>query len=322
MAKKDPYMIDTDEQKKTKDEAKMSSSGVFCPKRNKSIGGKCAVCEQVSVLFNTGDPKDKEVAYQKMAKANWYFNVVFPSEKEKVVLLEMGKKAGDAILDGVIDKGWTDIAHPKATLGREMLITKKNNGNFNYYEVSPNLQNADWDVPKEVLDNIPNLDNIIPMLKENPDNLYKVSSLKQGETLRFRILPPWDNGAGNKRIAAIVFRHWGGVTQEEVDGVVAMDTTLPEDKVPVDKQTEEKPPWESDAKKETPKETPKDASETSKEKLEPEPEPEPEQEQEQEPKEQDEPCLGNPNLYDPEDEDCQKCRQFKKCGRIIAKKKS
>jgi hypothetical protein len=306
---KDPYMIDTDEQKKTKDEAKMSSQGIFCPKRNKSIGGKCAVCEQVSVLFNTGDPTDKEVAYQKMAKANWYFNVIFPSEPDKVVLLEMGKKAGDAILDGVIDKGWTDIAHPKANFGREMLITKKNNGNFNYYEVSPNLQNADWDVPKEVLGNIPNLDDIIPTLKENPDNLYKVSSLKQGETLRFRILPPWDNGAGNKRIAAITFRHWGGVTQEEVDGIVAMDTSLPDSNKDTDKATEEKPPWEEDSKA-TEKPENKEAEKPKKE----------DDVNEGSSSKPDEPCLGNADLFDPDDEDCKKCWQFKKCGRLVAKK--
>jgi hypothetical protein len=297
MAKQDPYMIDKKAQEEVKNEARMSSLGIFCPKRNRSIGGRCAVCEQVSVLFNTGDPGDKAIASQKMAKANYYFNVVFPAEPEKIVLLEIGKKAGDIILDGTIDKGWTDIAHPKAGLGREMLITKKNSGGFNYYEPSPNLQNADWDVSNDVLNNLPNLDNIIQILKDNPSNLFKISSLKQGETLRFRILPPWDNGAGNKRIATIVWRHWGGVTQEEVDGIVAMDTTLPDNKAAdIEKAKEEKPPWEE---------------------AKPEAKPEPEK---PEASKQNEPCFGNPNLYDPEADDCKGCRQFKECGRLVAKK--
>jgi hypothetical protein len=300
MAKQDPYMLDTKAQAEIQNETKLASQGVLCPKRNRSINKPCAVCDAVSVLFNTGDKQDKEVAYLKMAKANYYFNVVFPSDPSKIVLLEMGKKAGSIILDGITLQGWVDIAHPKAKLGREMLITKKISDKRNSYHPAPVLQNADWDVPDEVLQNIPNLDNILEILEAKPDNLYKISQLKVDETLRFRILPPWDNGNGNKRIAAVVWRHWGGVTQEEVDGLVAVNTTMPEEKDPAEAKKEEKPPWEepSEAKPEPSPEVPKEGSKDK----------------------PDVPCLGNANLFDSEDPECKKCWQYKKCGRLVAKK--
>ena len=100
MPKKDPYLIDPQdyveyENKKLKNQ----NLGVFCPKRN--FKEPCKVCDIVQKLFNTGREEDEEIARQKMAKCNFYLNVVFPEDPAKVQLLEIGKKAGSQIIEGI-----------------------------------------------------------------------------------------------------------------------------------------------------------------------------------------------------------------------------
>lgn len=291
MTKDDPWLLDQEEHKNLQNENKGKAGGTFCPKRNTTLDGDCKVCDEVSRLFNTGEKRDKEIAFQKMSKASFYFNIVLSSNINKGMILEMGKKAGNSILDGINQQNWVDIAHPIANKGREMMITKKQ-GDAGYpaYQPSPNLEKADWSVPEDVLKARPNLDNIIDILKEGSSDIYKISDLKMDETLRFRILPPWENKDGNKRVAAVVWRHYGGVTQDEVDGKVNMDLSLPQTHKSQDttkSTSSDTAVWDSND----------DESKVSKEK-----------------------CFGMVNCYDSEDEVCMKCSDFKSCGREVMNK--
>jgi len=292
MAQKDPWMLDPDEHKKIVEENKGGSTGVICPKRNISIGGKCEACNMVQKLFADGSKESRELAFLKMAKSNYYANVVFPENPNKSFILEMGKKAGNTILDNVFSGKWKDIAHPMKGKGRELeILKKKGDAGFNTYEVSPNLEKADWDIPQETIESQPNLDNIIELLATGSHEIFKASTLKMDETLKFRVLPPWDNGAGNKRVITVVWRHWGGVTQEEVDGTVEMDLStsgIERDTTPVDKSHSSL----IDLPKEemTVESTGKEA------------------------------CFGNTNCFETDDEDCLVCKNFKECKREVKAK--
>ncbi len=295
MAEKDPWIIDGDDVKNIKDGLKSDSKGLICPKCNKSIGEKCAVCDEVSRLYNTGDPKLADIARSKKAKVNFFMNVVLSDQRDKSIILEIGRDAGNAILNGIEKQGWNDIAHPKAGKGRELIITKgttkgSDGRDYNKYTVSPVLEKADWDIPDHILENLPNLDNIIDMIVNgelNENNYMKVSSMKMGESIRFRLCPPAKDSVLFRHLA-YVWRHWG-VTQDEIDGKVEMNLSTD---TPAESSTEEAAPWEDDGGNTTPepqKETPdKPISKP--------------------------PCFGKENFFDPEDETCTSCEWLKKCS--------
>ena len=225
---RDPWMLDASESKKIQQEVKgVGGGGIFCPKRNLSIKGTCHACNTVAKLFSSGLPEDREVAIEKMAKATFYMNAVIPSiDPNKSIILEMGKKAGNTILEGINLQGWVDIAHPIEGKGRELRALKhKGDMGFNAYTVSPILEKATWSIKEDILKTLPNLDNIIDILKTGSHEIYKISELEMNQSLIFRLCPPWENGAGNKRVMVVAWRHFGGITQEEVDGLIAVDTS-------------------------------------------------------------------------------------------------
>jgi hypothetical protein len=275
----DPYLLDKDEAKKMKEEAKVRSVGVFCPKRNKQIGKRCFVCEKLQPLWNFPEKsKEREIAKNKSVKANFYLQVVFPSNPNELVILELGKKAGSDILDGIEDQGWTDIAHPVKGKGREMKITKKK-GELDYhtYKVSPILEKADWSIPDSILGNLYNLDNILDLLIDPNTKIFKVTSLKLDESLTFRICPPWNADSGNRRIMTVVWRHWGGITQDEVDGITEVSLDLPEEKEEKKEDTTQHLPWKSGVDINKPR------------------------------------CFGNSDFYEEDSDLCKKCQSFKEC---------
>ena len=228
MANIDPFLLDVEEHSKVKLENKGGGSGVICPKRNASINKPCRVCDTVRKLFNSKMPEKIELSYDKMTKTKNYLVYVTHDNPSEPRILEVGKKAGNDIIDG-IEKGWVDIAHPMAGKGREIQITKKHDGMHNVYQVSPCLDKADWDVPQEALDAIIDLDDIIEYVKNGDPRIDKVSNLNMNQTLTLRILPPWNRESGNRRIITSVWRHWGGVTEEEVEGIIEMDTSTASD---------------------------------------------------------------------------------------------
>ena len=292
------YDINPSEVNKFQKENKSVTEGVLCPKRNRSIeGNKCAVCERVQKLFSTGDPRDKEIALDKMAKCTYYVNAVLPENPNELVIVEIPKKAGDAIIEGMKIKGWNDIANPYAGKGRLMVFTKtKGSLGFNQYSADPALKNEDWDVPEEVLSNIPNIvdDPIGSVEKAIIDgNLFKVSSIKLDESVKIRILP-WSSDASIKTPIGIIFRHWG-VTQDEVDGVVEMDLTTMKEKFDKKKENEESGLMENKldiSRPETKKEETSEPSEKSKAPS----------------------CFGIADFFDPQDKACyEKCKVFEIC---------
>lgn len=310
MSKKDPWLLDANQAKKTKEETVFKSKGEICPKRNISIGERCKACEEVSHVYQTtndGDPKRK-AASRLGAKASYFCNVVMPANKEVSVILEMGKKLGDTILDENEKGEWLDIAHPKKGMGRELRITKKKgDGNFPSYSITPILDKADWDIKDNILENLPNLDqlNLIDIIQEDKEEIFKASSLKTDESTVIRICPPWKEAMdrGEMRILTPVFRHWGGVTREQIENG-GLEFTVAEDTEP-DKEKSEIP-WEgkkeldvgqNDEKEEAPAETPK----------------------EEKPSSDREPCFGKPNVYEEDDDECKECKDYKACGRAVAK---
>jgi len=296
MAKQDPYLLDPNEMGKLRKENEGTSLGIICPKRNKSIGGICAVCDKVAYLFGTGDAEDKEIALNKMAKVNFYMNIVFPHNPDKSTVLEVGKKVGNQIIKKIEEGKWLDIAHPKADIGREMEISKsKGDMGYNVYTASPVLEKANWDIPDEVLKSLPNLDeiiNLLPTLGEEDGSLFKISSIKLDETLTFRICPP-AHGA-RPRIMNAVWRHWGGVTQDEIEGKVEMNLNLPEPKSDDKEKTDTPAPWESDTP--APQETTEPRNVTQPH------------------------CFGQEAFFEMDDPECRdKCDFYKSCGRSISK---
>lgn len=298
--KNDPYMLNPKAAKGYADKnSGGSSAGVFCPKRNTTMEGVCHVCKAVQPLWSyPKGSKERNKAAAKGPKQNFYMNVVLPSNPNKSIVLEVGSKAGNAILDGIYDpeKGWRDIAHPKKGSGREIKIKKHKDGEYNAYDVFPARDKADYDIPTEVLENLPNLDNIIEMLKSgefNEENFMRISSLKMDETGTFRICPPSNIDKRNPEEAVplvAVWRHWNGVTQAEVDGEVPVNLW---DEKKVEEEVAEDTIFKTEPEK-------------TAEVREPVTNTKP-------------PCFGKAFIFDENHPDCKACAHMSDCGRAALK---
>jgi hypothetical protein len=287
---RDPFLINPDDVRDIKSQMKSGSSGEFCPNRNKLLlGGKCFVCDSLKKLWNyPKESKEWKLAVSKSAKLNFFFCIVDPTRKDKWLILESGKNVGNELLDG-IEKGWKDVFHPKAGKGRELIISKSVASGFNKYTLTPNLDKADWDIPQEVLDSYPNLDNIIDMIQKGElvegVNYMRISSLKQGESFKFRLLPFRSDAKIFKLGVAWIYRHFGGVTKDEIDGTTPVDLSM----AVVDDETQkDDAPFDADTKK-------KPTQSSGREK-----------------------CFGMAKFYEPEDDMCKKCKDFSDCGKAVA----
>ena len=282
MVERDPYLLDVDEHNKLKKETRGGRKYVICPRLNPSIGGKCYVCEEVSRLYDSNDQEKIRIASEKRAKQTFYLNVVFPENPSKVVIMEVGKNIGNEIIDGINDELYRDIAHPKAKKGRLCRIKKvKGDSGYPKYMLNVLPDRPDWEVPKEALDNLFNLDDIISLLEE--EDIFRISSINYNDSLIFRICPPWDNGKGNKRVIAYVFRHWG-VTQDEVDG------KTPISGVDNEQYDTTELPWESQPG--APAQEDKQASSPQKKKP---------------------MCFGLPRFFNASDDQCRACNEYAEC---------
>jgi len=288
---KDPWELDISAQSEIQSEIRGRRQRTLCPKVNKDIGGRCFVCEKVQSLFDSGEQDKIDMAKRLSAKPTIYVNAVLPSNPSKVVIIELGIKAANAILDGINLQEWGNITHPKKGKGREIKITKKRgNGGFNEYPTNPALNPADYDVPDETLNSRYNLSNMLELLKT--EDILNVATLKMDETLTFRILPAWDDGKGNKKIMKPMWYHWG-VTEAEVNGETAILEYKEEDTQTL---------WDT-AKEEEKVEKVEQTADTA-----------PSADEEHEA------CFGNEACFDENDEECKNCKDFKACARIVAKK--
>lgn len=281
---KDIYTLDENDANQLEKEVKGGKINSICPKHHG--GDRCYGCEHVQKLFQSDSKEDKEQAYQLMAKVNFFVVAVFPEEKNKFKLLQLGKIVGNQIINGVKNHGWTDIVHPKKGKGRLMMIDKSQDGKYAKYQASADLKNVDWDIPKEVLDNLPDLRNIVDIFTSGKYEIYNISSLKTGESVKFRICPDtFYNPDTDDRRHWIepLWRHWG-LSSAQLKG----DKPINEDNEPKEKQ-----PWkEEPVKNEVAKEEVMEVKKPN--------------------------CFGESDYYDPEDDDCKTCDFFKKCGRSLA----
>jgi len=308
--KRDPYEITPDDGKKLENESRGKAKGVPCPQNNASLSERCHACEKLKPLWNypEGSPQRK-VAGDKKATVSYWLNFILPHNREKAIILEIGKKVGDSIIRNLKDptKGWKNIANPQEGKGFEVIFTKFQGDGYPAYEISAVPEKTDWAISKSVLDNLPDLsqENIIKMLSNNeldPDNYMHVNSIKMDETLRGRICPSWE-GIGSKKFMQYLFRHWG-VTEDEVQGRVPMAGV----------ETAEQANFTSDDDSPT-------VFDTDVAPFEPEPEFTSNEfgETPSAGGEKDEPCLGSKELYDKDDAVCQECWQFKKCSKLVMK---
>lgn len=316
--KNDPFIMTENDAKNAENEISTGSSGILCPKMNKTMEGECKVCDYIQTEIyprwpgkENQDHPARKWAGKKKAKLNWFVCVAFPENPDKYVTLELGTKAGNQMIDGMKNKGWKDILHPDKGVGRMMQCTKKK-GDSGYpeYSVSPELEKADWSVSKDVWKNVPDLSDIIGYIKRDEMreiNHERLSSLmKMGETITFRLLPPKDlSEKGRHFWISGVYRHWG-VSNDQIDGNTSINW----------KDTEEEEitdggeiPTEPDTQMQLP----------SEEVEKPEP-----KENEEKPK-----CFGDVRFFNdgtPDedgdvDESCVKdCTFFKKCGKEVMKK--
>jgi len=311
--KDDIFYITDDEIADTKSAVSSGASGIICPKRNKSIGGKCKVCDyiQTQIYSKKFDKEHKAMkwARDKKAKLSWFANVVLPENPDKAILLELGDKAGNQIISGIENKGWRDIVHPHAGVGRELLCTKsKESGDpWPTYTISPVLDKADWEIPEEVWKNVLNLRDILDILANedlNEDNYMHVRSLKEGETLKFRLCPPREVNAGEKKcFIAPVFRHWG-VSEDHITGEDSLDWR-DSDSDPADGESKTKESEKLDMSFLEPANEKKEVEEKSKPK-----------EKAEKPN-----CFGDSRFFEEDDADmCMKCAYFKSCAKEVSKK--
>ena len=306
-AKIDPFILDETEARKQRSETKGKNYGIPCPKRNDK--GACEGCDYISKIYNDypgegyRDHPARKFAAAKKAKANGFVNIVLESNPDKNIILEIGSKAANSILEGIETKGWVDIAHPHKGKGRELLISKtKGDSGYNEYSVSPKLQNADWAIKDSIWKNAYNLDNIVEMMNNDEltdDNYLNISKIKMDETLAIRILPPWVNDDDdNKRIMKILWRHWG-LSKDQLEGDESINWKTGADESSDDEGVKE-------GKLDLPSDdidgdsTPKKSKDDEKEKSVKQP-----------------PCFGDPEYYEDDDETCQDCAFFKKCAKKV-----
>ncbi len=284
------------------EKGKMKSNyiGVFCPQRNKYLfkDNKCHACNALKSLWNySKDSQQYKTAVDKSAKMSFWVCATTKANPNKWMVIELGKNVGNEILDGIAKKGWTDVLFPSAGKGRELGITKGQASGYNKYTATPNLDKCDWEIPQSTIDSAPNMDTIIDMVKGGAlvdgENFMKISSLKNDETFVFRLLPPHKDANIFKLGIAWAYRHFGGVSQDEVDGKTAVDLTVTG--VEEEKSTKTTPPWENEPalKPNTP---PVNSPVTSKEK-----------------------CFGMKDFFDANDNQCKGCKDFKACGREVIK---
>jgi len=144
------------------------------------------------------------------------------------------------------------------------------------------------------------MDTIIDLLKTGVlvegMNFMRISSIKTGETFMFRLLPRGARNTIFKLGIGWLYKHYGNVTQDEVDGNTGVNLTIPD--VAPQKSETSVPPWEGKSTINQPKQQPIAPLTAPRER-----------------------CFGLPNFFEETDSQCQSCKDFKGCGREILKGK-
>lgn len=225
------WTMDREEAKKKAKEMTPISSGALCPRRN--LTGECTVCGKIKDFWNEPEGSIKRKAYKKYKTMGsfFFFGVkTDKDERETPILFEVGWKAGKTILDSMEDaeKDWSNLHNPIANIGYPLKIKKSKGDQWPTYEPYVDKSDTfDWDVSKKVLDSLPDLtreylaDGVISGELLRSDNYFHIKNLETDQTIKIRVLP----NPHNKRVPPIefLFRHWGGVTKEQIEGKEAFN---------------------------------------------------------------------------------------------------
>jgi hypothetical protein len=289
---------------KLNSEAKGGGGGAFCHKTNGTNDRQCAVC---SALSPYGDRKryplesDGQKLYsKKKCTITWFMNTLDLENRETPIILELGKQIGNDIYQKLKnDPDWRNIAHPKAGRGAIMKVSKyKGKGGYNAYSIEIGSI-ADWDVSPNVLNNLWDLDreNLISMIQKGQfteTNYKNISKLELDKIYKFRILPGWNlQKTGDTRFMNFVGRHWGGVSQAEIDGAVKINLSIADDESEAKAILNDDLPFIPDPPKQTEK------ADANVNKF---------------------PCFGKEKAFDENEKDCQICEVFEKCKKAVYKK--
>lgn len=302
MTEKDPYALTQEEAKRMKEEDKFGMGGIICPKRNVAIRKTCNVCNRLQKVYAAHVKGDKmwNLANKKNSKPGYFICAVLKENPSKAVMIELFKKAGNIFMDKAEAGEWDDISILQAGKGRDVRVSKHkdDSSGYNVYPVEIMPDKADWSVEQEAIDSLPHFgDNLkqaqevlMKILEEDSFPILRVSSLKIDSSVSFRIA----RRPGEFWIVPL-YRHWGNVTQEEVDGKVEMDLELM-DQPFQERKDDDVPPWE--------KQKPEVKEELG----------EPQQEKKDETK-KNPACFGMENFFDMNDTRCKECYAFSSCGK-------
>lgn len=307
MVERDPYALTQEETKKIKDEDKVGTGGILCPKRNVSLEGTCYACKTLQKVYAAHVRGDKmwQLANRKNSKAGYFICAVLKENPSKAVLLELFMTAGNAIVDKVEAGEWTDISILQNGKGRDVRISKvkDSTSGYNKYPVEAMLEKADWSVDESVIDTLPHFGNklkgaqeaLIDIIKNGTFPILKISSLKIDTSITFRVV----RRPGEAWYVPL-YRHWGNVTQAEVDGEVELDMEIMER--PFSEEDKKDLPWENNDK----------SDDKPKEKLgESQPQPDLNKDKQKNPA-----CFGMENFFDINDPRCKEnCFAYTECGK-------
>lgn len=313
----DPYAITPEEIAKQNAQFSSRDFGLICPKHHKN--SICHVCNYISANIPYNKYPDGHPATlwknERRAKANWFANVVFPENPNKSFIIQLGQKVGDDIRFKCEKEQWgLWIANPAQGKGREINISKYKDRKWNAYSAGASLEPASYDIPQEVLDNLPNLDNIVDMIESGEltdDNFFNISALKEDETRTLRFCPASKDSSKKFVFMVPVRRHWK-VTQGQIDGTEIIPSRvweLGEEET----QYQENEVWKPSTTAKG-QETPTTATES--------PAPVTPPVQTNSKPAGAERCWGTPELFDLDEEECQNCNHKDSCGKEVSNKKT
>lgn len=213
---KDPYLDRyTAAFNKAKNEVKGQSArwkGVTCPEQEDE---PCRLCQLARAILKKQDSFSAEMveyAYELAQKTKVYMNVILRDDPKKVVVLECGKMILNDLMDaqmGMDDPEVKDFFALKT--GRNVLVIKKGSGRSTKYKVRFKGPSA---IGPKVMEQVYDLENL-DRYEKVP--IIRPSQFEQGSN-EMRILPNWRFGE-DVELFFFTVKHHMGLTEGEFNAV-------------------------------------------------------------------------------------------------------